>query len=155
MLALLIISLTGIFPLLIGTSKAYAAYALDLSESKALVIELKKPALNGTTYLKKGTPAPFPGYLVEPTRLEKVLIAVKDLESTKREAETQKKYFESKLLNEQLLAEKELAAQKKEAEAVEKELKAKIADLDVWYKKPWFVAGAVTVIFIATGVLLP
>lgn len=111
--------------------------------------------LNATQYLLKGQPAPFNGYLVEPTRLEKALIAIKDLESTKEAASLKTKYLEEKLEKEKMLAAQQLETQKKESEAVEKELKEKIAELDVWYRKPWFVAGATAVLFIATGLLIP
>ena len=137
MLVCLTISLTGILHLPLGTNKAYAA------------------ELNATRYLLKGQPAPFAGYLVEPKRLEKSLIALHDLESTKELLVLKTTYYEEKLKAERFAAEMEYKAAKAESDAVEKELKAKIADLDVWYKKPWFVGGAVAVIFIATGVLLP
>lgn len=137
MLVCLIISLTGISPLLLGTNNVYAA------------------ELNATKYLLKGAPAPFTGYLVEPKRLEKSLIALHDLESTKELLALKTTYYEEKLKAEKLAAEMEYKAAKAESDAVEKELKAKIAELDVWYKKPWFVATGVAVLFIATGVLLP
>lgn len=103
----------------------------------------------------KGQTAPFSGYLVSPQRLEKTLIALHDLESTKQLLELKTKYFEEKLSLERVSAETKLKAKEDESAAVEKELKAKIADLDVWYKKPWFVATSVAVIFITTGILVP
>ena len=134
---LLIISLTGITHLPLGTNKVYAA------------------ELNPTQYILKNQPAPFTGYLVEPSRLEKIMIAIKDLESTKNEKMYQEKYFTEKLEKEKLLAEKELAAQKADASNTEKGLKAKIAELDVWYKKPWVVAVGIGVLFLASGAVLP
>lgn len=137
MLVCLIISLTGIFHLIHGINNVYAA------------------ELNATKYLLKGHSAPFTGYLVEPKRLEKSLIALHDLESTKQLLDLKTTYYEEKLKTEKLAAELEIMAVKAESDAVEKELKAKIADLDVWYKKPWFVATGVAVLFIATGILIP
>jgi hypothetical protein len=129
--------LTGIVHLPLGINRAYAA------------------ELNSTQYVLKNQSAPFTGYLVEPTRLEKMMIVIKDLESTKNEKLYQEKYFTEKLEKEKLLAEKELAARKADAANTEKELKAKIVELNVWYKKPWFVAAGITAIFITTGILLP
>lgn len=129
------IALTGISPLLLSISNA--------------------AELNSTQYLQKGQSAPFSGYLIDSTRLEKTIIALQDLESTKQVIALKTKYYEEKLQKEKDLADEKLAAQKKESEAVEKELKAKIADLDVWYKKPWVVAVGVVAVFIATGTLLP
>lgn len=133
MLVCLIISLTGI----LQASSAFAA------------------ELNPTKYLLKGETAPFEGYLVEPTRLEKCMIAISDLQSTKEVLALKTQYYEEKLQREKALADEKFAAQLKESEAVEKELKAKIADLDVWYKKPWFVALGTAAILITIGVLIP
>jgi len=127
--------LTGISPLLLSVSNA--------------------AELNPTQYLQKGQTAPFNGYLIEPTRLEKTIIALQDLESTKQVIALKTKYYEEKLQKEKDLADEKLAAQKKESEAVEKGLKDKIAELDVWYKKPWVVATGVAALFIATGILIP
>ena len=135
MLVCLIISLTGISPLLLGISSA--------------------AELDATKYLLKGQLAPFNGYLVSPMRFEKALIALHDLESTKELLTLKTKYFEEKLAAEKVLVEQQLAAEQAEALAVEKELKAKIADLDVWYRKPWVVAVGVAAVFIATGALIP
>jgi len=129
--------LTGILHLPLGTNKSYAA------------------ELNATRYLLKGQTAPFDGYLVEPSRLEKTLIALHDLESTKELLVLKTKYYEEKLRAEKLESEMELKAAKAESDAVEKELKSKIADLDVWYKKPYIIAVGVAAIFIATGTLIP
>jgi len=134
LLVFLITLLTGILP----TSKA-------LAESEP----------NPTIPLNKGEAAPYDGYLVDQQRLEKVLLAIRELEATKREMKYRILYEEEKAKNDKLLFDQQLEAQKKESDAVEKELKAKIADLDVWYKKPWFVAGATAAVFILTGVLLP
>ena len=134
MLAILIILLTGIIP----TSNALA--------------ESNPPP---TLFLKKGEIAPNDGYLVDESRLEKVLIAIKDLESTKNEMKYRIKYMEEKAKNDEMLFQQQFDAQSKENEATEKELKAEIARLDVWYKKPLFVAAATATIFILTGVLLP
>lgn len=125
--------------------------------SKAFALELQFPKkqLNHTLYLPRGAQAPFPGYLVEPDRLEKVMIAIKDLESTKNEFKFFQAYTEEKAKNDNLIATQKLEVQKREAEAVEKGLTAKIANLNVWYKKPFVVAIGVSILFIATGVLLP
>jgi hypothetical protein len=137
-------SLTGILP----TSNA-------LAEETAKKFELSfKPNPNPTVHLDTGEKAPYPGYLVDEGRLEKVLIAIKELEATKNEMKFRIAYMEEKAKNDKMLFEQQMAAKDKEYQAVEKELKAKIAELDVWYKKPLFVAGATAIIFIATGFLL-
>lgn len=133
----MIISLTGILHLPLGINKAEAA------------------DLNPTQYVLKNQPAPFTGYLVEPSRLEKVLIAIKDLESTKNEKLMHEKYYTEKLEKEKLLAEKELAAQKADAKNTEDRLKAEIKKLDVWYKKPYIVAIGTAIIFILSRGIMP
>lgn len=110
---------------------------------------------NPTIFLDKGDVAPYKGYLVDESRLEKVLIAIKELEATKNEMKYRIMYMEEKAKNNEILFNQQLDTQLKESQAVEEELKNKIAELDVWYRKPIFVAGTTVVIFILTGVLVP
>ena len=110
--------------------------------------------LNPTTPLKKTQPAPFDGYLVEPERLEKALIATAETTLLKKDLEIAQKDTEIAQLKQEK-AEKQLAEEQAKCDFVVKGLTEKIADLDVWYKKPWFVATATAVLFIATGILIP
>jgi len=52
-------------------------------------------------------------------------------------------------------AEKDRALEKARLESQLKDAKDKIDSLDVWYKKPWFVATATAVVFVLSGVLVP
>lgn len=122
---------------------------LAISANKTSAAEL-----NPTQYVLKGTQAPFSGFLVEQNRFEKTIIAIADLESTKENSLLKTRLLEIAEKDRDLAIQK-AEAQKKEFEFTEKGLKDKIADLDVWYKKPWFVASGVAVLFIATGILLP
>lgn len=124
---------------------------LPLSASNATAADV---TLNPTQFVLKGKPAPFDGYLVEPQRFEKTIIALGDLQSTKENSELKSKLVEI-YDRDRKQAEDKLIAQKKEFEFTEKGLKDKIADLDVWYRKPYIIAIGVAAVFILTGTLLP
>jgi len=110
--------------------------------------------LNPTTPLKKTQPAPFDGYLVEPERLEKAMIGVAESNDLRDNLKFAQKDLEISQLK-QLNAEKDRALEAARYESQLKDAKDKIDSLDIWYKKPWFVATATAVLFIATGVLVP
>ena len=137
-------SLTGIFPLLAGAAEPLVMVKLGD----------KVVYLNPTQYVKKTQPAPFDGYLVEPERLEKALIATAETTLLKKDLEIAQRDAEIAQLKQEK-AEKQLAEEQAKCDFVVKGLTEKIADLDVWYRKPWFVATATAVLFIATGILIP
>jgi len=110
--------------------------------------------LNPTQYVLKGKPTPFTGFLVEPDRFEKTLIAIADLESTRAASLVKLKELEA--ITRQADADKsKFELERKKLLSVEEGLKKELAAKSVFYRQPWFVATSVAVLFIATGVLLP
>jgi len=110
--------------------------------------------LNPTTALKKTQPAPFDGYLVEPERLEKAMIGVAESNDLKDNLKFAQKDLEIAQLK-QSNAEKDRALEAARYESQLKEAKEKIDNLDVWYKKPWFVATTTAIVFVLSSILVP
>jgi len=103
--------------------------------------------IDDTKYVLKGEIVPFTGYIVAPSRFEKVIVAIADLQSTKEAYQLRTQLYELTLKQKEL-AEQKLEMKTQESEAVEEKLEERIAELDVWYLKPWFVSTSTAVLFI-------